>query len=77
MSETSTVEKTQSKMPLYRGLIALAWADHELHPEEKSKLHEIISEHRDLTTEERARLHAEIHTRIALADVWGECVGLC
>lgn len=70
MSETNTVEKAQSKLPLYRGVIALAWADHELHPEEKSKLHEMISAHRELTTEDRAKLHAEIHTRISLADVW-------
>ena len=33
---------TASRLALYEGMIALAWADHELHAEEKQRLHDLI-----------------------------------
>lgn len=72
MSDAAVQDQKSSKLALYRGLISLAWADHELHADEKSKLHEIIAEHRDLSVEDRAKLHLEVHTRTPLAMVWDD-----
>ncbi len=69
--QAGDVESVQSsKVALYRGLIALAWADHELHPDEKDTLHSIINSHRDLTDDDRAGLNAQVDTPVALTDVW-------
>ena len=70
MQAGDTKPAQSSKISLYRGLIALAWADHELHVDEKTTLHEIINTHKDLSTEDRALLAAEVDKPVALADVW-------
>lgn len=72
MSDAVIQDEKLSKLALYRGLIALAWADHELHADEKSTLHEIISSHRDLTEDQRATLHDEVDHRVTLSDIWGQ-----
>ena len=64
--------KDSSKYPLYRGLIALAWADHELHADEKAALHDSIDAHVGLTVEERAVLHSEVDLNVQLESVWGD-----
>ncbi|MAK59785.1 MAG: hypothetical protein CMK09_02280 [Ponticaulis sp.] len=61
---------TSSKYSLYRGLIALAWADHELHVDEKATLHDIIDAHQGLTVEERAVLHSEVELKVDMETVW-------
>ena len=61
-----------SKISLYRGLIALAWADHELHADEKATLHDIIDAHVGLTDEDRAVLHSEVDINVQLESVWSD-----
>ena len=70
MSDVAEQAQTSSNVALYRGLIALAWADHELHPDEKSTLHDIIDNHIGLTDEDRTKLHSEVERRVSLSSVW-------
>lgn len=70
MADTAIQNQNTSKLALYRGLIALAWADHELHPDEKSTLHEIIDNHLGLSVEDRAQLHGEVDQPVELSSVW-------
>ena len=70
MNEPWDASRHASRVSLYRGLIALAWADHELHHEEKAALHDIFDAHAGLTAENRAVLHTEVDRSIDLEDVW-------
>lgn len=72
MSDVILEDQKSSKLALYRGLIALAWADHQLHEDEKSTLHEIIESHRDLNDAQRAVLRDEIDQKITLGEVWDD-----
>jgi len=61
---------TQSRYAIYEGLIALAWADHELHEDEKATLHGLIETNRYMTDEQRDRLHKAVDRRIEITEVW-------
>tara|TARA_B100000678_G_scaffold105833_1_gene88723 strand:- start:1691 stop:2179 length:489 start_codon:yes stop_codon:yes gene_type:complete len=70
MNEPWDAGRHASRVALYRGLIALAWADHELHEDERAALHDILDAHLGLTAENRAVLHTEVERSIQLEDVW-------
>ena len=63
---------TNSRLAVYKGLIALAWADHDLADEERAKLHQMIDGNAEIPDTKKAELHANIDTKITLADVWEE-----
>ena len=55
---------------MYEGIIALAWADHALHPDEKQGLHKLIDGNPRFTDIQRQVLHEKIDDKALLADVW-------
>lgn len=57
-------------MAMYEGIIALAWADHELADAERQKLKMLVDQNPHLSDEQRARLYHEIEHRIALSEIW-------
>ena len=72
MAEHAAEIQNNSKLAFYRGLIGLAWADHELHSDEKQALRDVISHHRDLSETDRNRLLSEVDEPISLETVWPE-----
>ena len=70
MADSMATTTNASKVALYQGLIALAWADHDLHENEKATLHHIISSHKGLTEADRQVLHVQVDQPVKLADVW-------
>ena len=70
MADGAALSAPDSRYALYEGLIALAWADHELHPEEREALNRIIDEHAGLSDDQRARLRLQVETRTSLDEVW-------
>ena len=63
-------EITESRLAMYEGIVALAWADHELDVAEKEKLHELINQNPHFTDEQRAKLHLDVDNHAMLADIW-------
>ena len=61
---------TDSRLAMYEGMIALAWADHELTEDEKQGLRDLIDGNPRFTDEQRRKLHAGVGQRVALESVW-------
>jgi hypothetical protein len=61
---------TDSRLAMYEGMIALAWADHELVEVEKQGLHELIDDNPRFTDVQREKLHAGVDRKITLESVW-------
>lgn len=61
---------TASRLALYEGMIALAWADHELHAEEKQRLHDLIDHNSFFSDAQRAELHRMVDVKVDLALIW-------
>lgn len=63
-------QATESQINMFRGIIALAWADHELTDEEKGQLALFINKHLHLSDAQRAQLLDEVEHPVVLKDVW-------
>jgi hypothetical protein len=61
---------TESQIQMFRGIIALAWADHELTEDEQQQLAFFIEKHLYLSAEQRAQLLDEVQHAVKLADIW-------
>jgi len=61
---------TKSRLALYEGIIALAWLDHELHPNEKEGLHTLINSNVHFDEEQKAMLHKEVDKRPDIKKIW-------
>lgn len=61
---------TESRMAMYEGILALAWADHELDENEKQGLHDLIDDNFRFTDAQRQKLHADVDRKVALKDIW-------
>ena len=72
MSEAVIEDQKASKLALYRGLIALAWSDHELHPDEKETLHHIINTHQGLCDADRSDLNNQVDHPVSLDTIWAD-----
>lgn len=59
-----------SRIAAYEGIIAFAWADHELHADEKEQLHAMIDGNSNLSDAQRAKLHADVDRKIEIQQVW-------
>lgn len=70
MSDAVLDETITSKFALYQGLIALAWADHDLHEDETRILTEIIDSHQGLTAYQRDQLHHQIRQPTSPKEIW-------
>ncbi|MAP94457.1 MAG: hypothetical protein CMK07_05845 [Ponticaulis sp.] len=70
MTELLADVEDSSRFALYRGVIALAWADHELHDDEKTKLHDIITLHQGLSDEQRASLLKMVDEPVTMDEIW-------
>lgn len=70
MTDQTPDQASDSRYAMYEGLIALAWADHELHKNEREALNTIIENHRGLSDEQRAQLKIDVETKVTLNEVW-------
>lgn len=61
---------TASRLAMYRGIIALAWADHQLTPEETEGVQALITNNPRLSAEQKQQLLTEIKTPMRLESVW-------
>jgi hypothetical protein len=61
---------TDSRLAMYEGMIALAWADHELAEDEKQGLRELIDGNPRFTDAQREKLHSDVDRKITLDSVW-------
>jgi len=57
-------------MAAYEGVIALAWADHELHKDEREQLNAMIDGNANFTDEQRKKLRDDVNRKIEIKDVW-------
>ena len=63
-------EITESRLAMYEGIIALAWADHDLDANEKQELHALIDGNPRFTDEQRSKLHNDVDNKLLLKEVW-------
>lgn len=63
-------EITESRLAMYEGIIALAWIDHTLHPDEKQSLHDLINNNPRFTDEQREILHGMADQKAKLEEIW-------
>lgn len=61
---------SDSRMAAYEGVIALAWADHELHKDEREQLHAMIDGNSGFSDEQRQKLHDDVNRKIDIREVW-------
>lgn len=62
---------TDSQMAMFRGAIALAWADGALDPQEIGQLETFIRNNIHLSDAQKRQLLADIQSHVRLEDVWG------
>lgn len=63
-------QATDSQVALWRGAIALAWADQQLDEDEKSKLLEYIVGYLYFSEAQRAMLVQDVSQGVRIVDVW-------
>jgi hypothetical protein len=63
-------QMTESKLAMYEGMIALAWADHALSPEEKAELHALIDSNPKFSATQRTELHTMVDRKVLLENIW-------
>lgn len=61
---------TESRLAMYEGMIALAWADHQLSSDERNRISALLDDNARLTEAQRADLKRKMDTKISLKDVW-------
>lgn len=61
---------TDSRFGVYEGIIALAWADHELTADEQQELHRLIDGNLFMSDAQRQQLRADVDDKVTLAEVW-------
>jgi hypothetical protein len=66
----SEKQLTESRFGVYEGIIALAWADHELSDEEISELHRLIDGNQYMSDVQRSALKKMVDDKITLSQVW-------
>src|SRR5687768_2120949 len=67
-----TKQATNSQLAMLRSAIALAWADHQMHEEEKSQLLNYFTHNIHLSESQRAKLAGDINQKIKLEEVWND-----
>lgn len=65
-------QATKSHFAMFRGAIALAWADHELDAEEQERLEVYIDHNTELSDAQKAQLKEDLHNHITLDQVWDD-----
>ena len=65
-------EATKSHYAMFRGAIALAWADHRLDEEEQERILVYIENNRHLSDAQRTQLKQDLLQPVKLDDVWPE-----
>lgn len=63
-------EATKSHFAMFRGAIALAWADHKLDDEEQKRILVYIEHNKQLSDTQSALLKQDLRQPIKLDDVW-------
>jgi len=64
-------EATESQIAMWRGAIALTWANRTMDEDEKAQLLEYFKNNIYLTEAQRAQLIKDMDQKIELRDVWG------
>lgn len=61
---------TESRLAAYEGIIALAWADHDLDAQEQEKLETMIRGNQHFTDQQREQLTADVKEKTSLTTIW-------
>ena len=64
------MSNTQSHFAMYRGALALLWADNKLSEDEHSKFMELLTQSIRLTPEQKAQLSNQAKEHTTLAEIW-------
>lgn len=61
---------TQSQVAMFRGLVAMAWADHALSAEEQQRFETLVNNNVLLSASQKQQVVEEIHTPVHIDLVW-------
>jgi len=61
---------TDSQVALWRGAIALAWADNHLHDDERAEFTNFIDKNKNLSDEQKKLLKQDLSKQVKLEEIW-------
>lgn len=61
---------TDSRFAVYEGMLALAWADHNLSEDEKQLFHRLVDGNIYMNKHQLQTLHEKINHKAAIEDIW-------